>query len=471
MNTPQKSTKIVATIGPATSEEHVLKEMIEAGMNVARFNTKHADPAWHEEHIRRVLKVATELQKSIAILVDLQGPEIRVDLPQKKSFPVKKGDRVTFTSDTKTTKPKSVIVPQMVIDSLEKMKQIVLEDGACDFTVVSKAGDSLEAIANVDSDVNDRKTMNTPGTILNMPSLTQRDFGYIDHINPSLIDYVGLSFVRNKQDIEILQKELDKRKCKAEIIAKIENQSAIDNIDSIIEVADAVMIARGDLGVEVPFEQLIHWQKTIIAKCRTAAKPVITATEMLQTMIENPRPTRAEVSDVAHAVYDGTDAVMLSGETTTGKYPVKSVATQATIARFNEPHAHPIFEYVPEFDAGSAISMSAISIHENSSVDISKIICLTETGKTARLLSRFHPGVPIVALTSNDQTVRKLALSYGVTSYKIEVKPKNIDTLEEITEICKHNGIVQVGETILVIYGMEWKQPGHTNSLSLVTVS
>jgi pyruvate kinase len=346
-----------------------------------------------------------------------------------------------------------------------------LEDGACDFTVVTKEDDSLTAEANVASQVNDRKTMNTPGTILEMPSLTQRDFAYLDHIDPQLIDFVGLSFVRNKRDIEILQAELDKRNCQAEIIAKIENQSAIDNIDSIIEAADAVMVARGDLGVEVPYQELIHWQKIIIAKCRTAARPVITATEMLQSMIENPRPTRAEVSDVAHAVYDGTDAVMLSGETTTGKYPVKSVATQATIAKFNEPFAKPMFEHLPEFDSGSAISMSAISIHENSSVDISKIICLTETGKTARLISRFHPSIPVIALTSSDETVRKLVLSYGVTSHKVEIPSGTHLNLENITEICRQHQLVESGETILLVYGNDWQTPGFTNSLSLVTVS
>lgn len=465
-----KLTKIVATIGPASSTEETLSYMVEAGMNVARFNTKHADPKWHDEHIKRVLQVSEKLDTPVAILVDLQGPEIRVDLPEKKSFEVKKNEEVTFTDQTENPKPKTIFVPEMVIESLSIGDQIMLEDGAAEFVVTAKEPHVLSARAIDACSVNDRKTMNTPGVILNMPSLTARDFAYLDHIDPKNVDFVGLSFVRNKRDVEILRNELDKRNFTAAIISKIENQSAIDHIDEIIEISDAIMVARGDLGVEVPYPQLIHWQKTIIAKCRTAAKPVITATEMLESMIEKPRPTRAEVSDVAHAVYDGTDAVMLSGETTAGKYPVKAVATQATIAEYNEPFANPLFEYPPNFDRESAVSLSAISILENSSIEVDKIICLSETGQTARLLSRFHPKVPIIALTSNHKTLKELVLSYGVVAHRIDLEANKLKTYTDIIDQCREHDLVSIGETILLVYGTTWKKPGLTNSLTIMNV-
>lgn len=465
-----KLTKIVATIGPATSSENIISDLIEAGMNVARFNTKHADPKWHDEHIRRIVAIAKKSQTPVGILLDLQGPEIRIDLPEKKSFEVKKDDQVTFTHDRTVTKARTIYVPKMVIESLNLGNQILLEDGACEFVITSKDVDYVTARAVDSCTVSDRKTMNTPGVVLSMPSLTERDFAYLDHLDPEHVDFVGLSFVRNARDIEILRSELQKRNYTADIVAKIENQSALDHLDEIIAAADAVMVARGDLGVEVPYQELTHWQKTIIAKCRTAAKPVITATEMLESMIHKPRPTRAEVSDVAHAIYDGTDAVMLSGETTAGKYPVKAVATQATIANYNEQFAHTVFEQAPDFDRESAISMSAMSILLNSSVKIDKIVCLSETGRTARLMARFHPQVPIYTLTSNPRTERRLTLSYGVRPNTIEVKPSEVETYHKIIELCKERGLVTLGDTILLVYGTAWKTAGLTNSLTLIEV-
>lgn len=464
-----KLTKIVATIGPASGSEDTLKDMIQAGMNVARFNTKHADPQWHDEHIRRVLKVAKELNTTVAILLDLQGPEVRIDLPGKKSFTLAKGQEATFTEDTSVKETRTVYIPNLVIQSMNVGDQIMLEDGAAELVVTAKEPNMLRAQAVDTCTINNRKTLNTPGVILDMPSLTTRDFAYLDHIDPKLIDFVGLSFVRNTRDIDILRTELKKRSFKADVISKIENQKAIDNIDSIIEASDAIMIARGDLGVEVPFQQLIYWQKMIIAKCRSVAKPVITATEMLESMIEKPRPTRAEVSDVAHAVYDGTDAVMLSGETTAGKYPVRAVATQASIAAFNEAHTEALFECEPDFDIESAISMSAVFILENSSIVIDKIICLSEHGQTARLVSRFRPHVPIVTLTSNIDVQRKLQLSYAVESYHFTGDTQHIKTQEQIVEIAKQNQLIATGDTVLILHSPTW-QAGLTNTLTICKV-
>jgi pyruvate kinase len=468
-----KQTKIVATIGPVTETEEILEQLVVAGMNVARFNTKHSDPAWHNERIQRVRNVSDKLNKSVGILLDLQGPEIRINLPGEKAFEVKKGDSVIFTSDPKHDAKNYIIVPQTVIESMSQNDQVLLEDGACEFFIQEIAGTYFTAQAIVDCKIQHRKTMNTPGVILEMPSLTDRDYLYLDGVKPDLIDFVGLSFVRDANDVHILREELDKRGIKAGIVSKIENQAALDNIDKIIAVSDAIMIARGDLGVEVPFEELTYWQKELIIKCRNAAKPVITATQMLKSMVDSPRPTRAEVSDVANAIYDGTDAIMLSDETTIGNYPVKCVATQATIASFNETHAYlneSRVNTLEETTSESAISHAAQGILNDANFKIDKIVCLTETGKTARLLARFRGLTPINAITSNDQTKRNLSLVFGVEAYKIDMGEKRIENADTIIKECLNQGIITKGETVMFVHGTFWKHPGLTNTLSVITI-
>jgi pyruvate kinase len=467
-----KQTKIVATIGPATESEEILEQMVVAGMNIARFNTKHSDPEWHNERIKRVRNVSEKVNKAVGVLLDLQGPEIRINLPEEKAFDVKKGEEVIFTSDEKFDADNYVIVPQSVIESMSENDEVLLEDGACEFFIQEISGTHFIAQALVDCKVQHRKTMNTPGVILDMPSLTDRDYEYLDGIDSDLIDYVGLSFVRNADDVHILRREMEKRGITAGIVSKIENQAAVDNIDEIIEVSEAIMVARGDLGVEVPFEELSYWQKMIITKCRNAAKPVITATQMLKSMVENPRPTRAEVSDVANAIFDGSDAVMLSDETTIGDFPVKCVATQALISSFNEQHAYKeerATSTLGETSAESAITHAAQGVLEHANYDIDKIVCLTETGQTARLLARFRDLTPIAAITSNNETKRKLALVFGVDAYAVKMD-KKIENADEIIEKCLEEGIVSKGQTVMFVYGIDWKQPGLTNTISINTI-
>jgi pyruvate kinase len=470
-----KLTKIVATIGPATESEETLAELIKAGMNVARFNTKHADPEWHNDRIQRVYRVSQALKTPIAILLDLQGPEIRVDLPNNESFDVAADETVTLSQMDTTQTPgnKKIFVPSEVIEGLPEGSRFVLEDGACEFEIVQKTSTQLTAKAITSCTVKARKTMNTPGVVLNMPSLTDRDYTYLEGVDLSLVDYVGLSFVRDAKDIQILKQELTNKDAKAKIISKIENQKAIDNLDEIIRASDALMVARGDLGVEVAYEELIHWQKVIITKARQAAKPVITATEMLKSMVENPRPTRAEVSDVAHALYDGTDAVMLSDETTMGKHPVKAVEVQARIAAYNEQFVDNESLNL-DFDpttATSAISYSAVQLVRESALPISKIVCLTETGLTARVLASYHSEVPIHMVTSNERTVRESQLLYGVTAHLMSI-PEGMQVHSgNLLEACKNEGIVSTGETVLFIHGSIWKHPGLTNTVSVITIS
>ncbi len=375
-NHSDKLTKIVATIGPATETEEILEEIIRAGVNVARFNTKHGTPEWHHERILKVRKVEEKLGIPVAVLMDLQGPEIRINLPEEKDIAAKKGDTVFF-SNKDLDQENLVNVPQNVVDVMESGQLVLIDDGLCQLEVIKKDKNKVSARALDDFVVKHRKTMSLPGVVTDMPVLVENDYVQLDGITHNEVDYVALSFVRNRDDVLTLRKELDKRDLSAGIIAKIENQAALDNLEEIIEVSDGLMIARGDLGVEVPYEELVYWQRKMIEACREQAKPVITATHMLETMIDHPLPTRAEISDVAHAIYDRTDAIMLSGETTIGKFPLKSVETQARIAKFNERFVKQSMVECTFFDGETNIVHAASNLIITQPTEIDAVICLT----------------------------------------------------------------------------------------------
>jgi len=472
----QKATKIVATIGPATESEEIIAELIHSGMNVTRFNTKHGTPEWHSERIRRVRKVAHELNVPIGILLDLQGPEIRITIPGGEAFQIEEGGEVTFVIDGSGNNPRQPQIPKIVIETLQVGNHILIDDGLGEFEIIRKSDTEFVARALGNFPVSNRKTLNTPGVVVDQPSLIEQDLVQLDAASDDLIDYVGLSFVRNRRDIEILKEEMSKRNLHADIVAKIENQAALDNLEEIIKASDVIMVARGDLAVEVPFRELTYWQKHIINRCRQFAMPVITATQMLKSMVDNPRPTRAEVSDVAHAIYDGTDAVMLSEETTIGKFPVEAVATQAVIDEFNEKHAI-LQSLEAEYpNTGSFMTHAAISLLDDTrktenGPTIDKIVCLTETGKTAAFTARFRPQIPIYALTSKESTYRKLSIVFGVTPVVISLPIEDhLESSEKLIAEMLRLEIVSSGETILLIHGTFWKKPGLTNTLSLITI-
>lgn len=465
----QKLTKVVATLGPATETEAVMEQLIKAGMNIARFNTKHGTPEWHLERIHRVKKVAKKLGESVGVLLDLQGPEIRINLKDGEAFDLKAGEKAKFVSTEAGVKEMNI--PQIVVDAIQVGDEVSVDDGICEFKVVAKDKKSLTVEALGDFTIKHRKTMNTPGIVIDMPSLIPNDLVQLDNMTDDDIDYVGLSFVRNAKDIAILRDELKKRNLHTDVISKIENQAALDNLDEIIEASDGIMVARGDLAVEVAFEQLAYWQKLIIAKSREAGKPVITATQMLESMTFNPRPTRAEVSDVANAIYDGTDAVMLSGETTLGKYPVKCVATQAKIAAYNEPYAE---NYLWDFngeDCVSAITYAAFSLLENRGEGIDKVVLLTRTGRTAKIFSRFRPAVEVKALTANHTAYNKLALSFGIDPILMDPEFFHYQTEDELLKSLKKHKVVKVGEKVLIISSFASDlAKRRTDSLSLIDV-
>ncbi|MBQ6449724.1 pyruvate kinase [bacterium] len=463
---PQKLTKLVATIGPATETEEIIAKLIDAGMNVARFNTKHSSPEWHQERIRRVRKVAQEKHASVAILLDLQGPEIRINLPQEKPFDLIEGETCVFTYNENLDAVKKVIIPQNVVESLQVDNMILLDDGACELKVTAKNSDHLVLTALTNCTVKHRKTMNVPGVTIDMPSLVSADYAQLDGAQGTdLIDYVGLSFVRDAKDIEFLRQELDKRGLKSKIISKIETQAALDNLQEIVTASDSVMVARGDLGVEMPYEELVFWQKKIIDLCRAQAKPVITATQMLKSMTELPRPTRAEVSDVAHAIYDGTDAIMLSEETTIGKYPVRAVKTQATIAAFNEPYANENLTIKVTNDPQEAVINAAIELTETSGLEVDRLVNLTSTGHSALLAASLHPSRQVIAVTDDERVYYALSLAYAVEPV---LAPSDIasDANKTIAYL-KQQGIITPGERLIVTHGIPHRQGG-TNTMSII---
>ncbi len=467
-----KNTKIVATIGPASDSEEKIQALLRAGVNVFRFNMKHGTVDWHTERIQRAQKVADEMGVPIGILIDLQGPEIRIETPDQQPVLVEKDEVLLLAADF-VAGAKSIRVPdQRVIDGLQMGDQVLIDDGFMEFEILEKKDNVITLKALESYSVSHRKGMNLPGVHLELASLIDSDLLKLDMAAQEHVDFVALSFVRDVEDIRILREEMAKRGIKAQVMAKIENAKAIDNLDDIIAASDAVMIARGDLGIEVPFEELSYWQKTMIHKCRMAGKPVITATQMLQSMVDAPRPTRAEVSDVANAIFDGTDAIMLSGESAQGKYPALAVATMRRIAEFNEEKVSlPPLPVEGVFDQTETITHAAMSIiDEEKSFDVAAIVVFTETGTTARKLARFRPHVPIIALTEDDKVRDELCLSYGVIPLLMEFPEGDIVSVDPIIDHLKEMKVVEEGQRLLFIHGHRWREPGLTNTLSLKEV-
>ncbi len=470
-NYSDKFTKIVATIGPATESRELLRAIFKAGVDVARFNTKHGTPEWHHERILRVREVEEEMGRAVSVLMDLQGPEIRINLPDEGEFEIEEGKFAFFGFDNELDKENLIVIPENVVDVVEPGQLVLIDDGICQFEVIEKKNDYLKAVALDDFVVKHRKTLSLPGLVTDMPVLVENDYVQLDGIKHNEVDYVALSFVRDKEDVLTLREELDKRDLTAGIISKVENQAALDNLEEIIEVSDGIMIARGDLGVEVPYEELIYWQRKMIRSCREQGKPVITATHMLETMIDNPLPTRAEISDVAHAIFDRTDAIMLSGETTIGKFPVRAVEAQARIAKFNEKHVEPDLEECSYPTGEYNIAHAAANLVINQPADIDAVICLTERGKTASLIARQRPNVPVHVVTSTEEIYHKLTLYYGLIPHKVDWPEE--EELLNAAQLLKKIGQVDwlnSGERVLVLHGPAWRKPGYTNTMSIVTV-
>ncbi len=459
-----KKTKIVTTIGPSSDSAEKMEELMRAGANVFRFNMKHATVEWHEERIKLADSIAKKIGHTLGILIDLQGPEIRLETKDKAEISVAKDEVVEFHSTFKDDSVVFCLPHASIFDILNAGDELLIDDGFMEFDIQKVTPDLIVAKSRDDYRVKNRKGVNFPGKDIDLPSLIDPDLKKLDMATKNKVDFVALSFARRKKDIDILRAEMDKRGVTAAVIAKIESQQSIDNFDEVLTASDGIMIGRGDLGVEIPIEQLAYWQKQIVHKCRLAGKPVIVATQMLQSMTENPRPTRAEATDVANAVWDGTDAVMLSGETAFGKYPIKSVEAMAKIAEYNETKA-----VIPQLDFSSDTSTKAV-VSAAAMFKPSVYLIFTESGYTARLLSSYRPDARIIAVTKNHKVVEELSLSYGVQGV-VDSQPNTDFHLDkQLLAHLKAQKLINSGEQMLVIHGQHGQIAGSTNSLLLTVV-
>lgn len=466
-----KRTKIIATIGPASDSPEIIEQLIRAGVNVFRFNMKHNTIGWHRERIDRVQAIADRLKTPIGVLIDLQGPELRIETPNQKDFPVKQGEKVRICEAFQEDAPVLCLPHRTVIDTLQPGDHLLIDDGSIELVVRSHREGSILAESMTTSVIHHRKGMNIPGKTIDLPSLIDDDLTKLDLAAKGQVDFIALSFSRTKHDIEILRHEMKKRDIDARIIAKIESQAALDHLDELVDAADAVMVARGDLGIEVPIEQLAYWQKRIITMCRMKRRPVIVATQMLQSMIQNPRPTRAEATDVANAIFDGADALMLSGETAIGKYPVNVVEEMARIAQFNEIKSSGAPENLPIITCPEALANAAVALlNHQRTPKIDAVVVFTETGHTARNLAIYRINVPLIAVTDRQKTVETLTLSYGIQAYLEKFPSGPITIPNPVTTSLVTRKILKKDQTVLVIHGQNWREPGLTNALAVLTM-
>ena len=469
-----RKTKIVCTIGPACASEEILAGMCRAGMNVARLNFSHGTHEVHKTYIDLVKKVRDKLGLPIAIMLDTKGPEYRIKTFENGKITLKDGDVFTFTTEEVVGDESRVSVSYPYLtEELLVGDTILLNNGLLSFRVVEIVGNEIRTVVQCGGELSDRKSMSFPGKVMKQTYLSEQDKKDIRFGIEQGVDFIACSFVSRKQDLVDVKGYLKELGAEGvELIAKIENQSGVDNIEEISGVCDGVMVARGDMGVEIPFEQLPAIQKMLITKCRMLGKRVITATEMLESMIQNPRPTRAEISDIANAVYDGTSAIMLSGETAAGKYPVEAVKTMAKIAETTEG----TIDYKAKFyDTEFTIKSTADAISHATcgmSIDIEAkaIVACSLSGMTARMVSRFRSPVDIIGLTTDENTWRKLALSWGVMP-AIAEKFTSTDVLfYTAKKIAQTTFSLTKGDKIVITGGDTAGQSGNTNLIKVERV-
>jgi pyruvate kinase len=447
-----KHTKIVATISDRRCEVDFIRELFESGMNVVRMNSAHLA----EEGFSKIIGNVRTVSSEIGILMDTKGPEIRTTVNKDdEDLEIKTGDIIRIAGDPNgiTTSDFIYCTYGSLVKDLSVGTDLLIDDGEIDLRVIEKAESYLVCEAQNDGKLGSRKSVNIPGVRINLPSLTEKDKKNIQLAIKYNVDFIAHSFVRNKQDVLAIQEILDENLSQIKIIAKIENQEGVDNIDEILEYAYGVMIARGDLGIEVPQEKIPGIQRMLIRKCVEAKKPVIVATQMLHTMIQNPRPTRAEVTDIANAIYYRTDALMLSGETAYGKYPVEAVKTMAKIAEEAEKTKVSINDIpVPmdqNLDATSFLAQQAV--RGASLLNAEAIVTDSYTGKTARNLAAFRGKNPVYAICYKERTVRQLALSYGVFPIYQEIRKSTRVYLVSALKMLKQRTLLNGSETIIYL--------------------
>lgn len=465
-----KMTKVVCTIGPKTESVEMLTKLVESGMNVMRLNFSHGDFEEHGTRIKRIREVMEKTGKNIGILLDTKGPEIRTGkLEGGKDILLEAGNKITITTDYSYVGNKdkiSVSYPGIVND-LKSGNVVLLDDGLVGLEVDSIKGNEIVCTIRNTGELGETKGVNLPGVSVGLPALAEKDIADLKFGCEQGVDFVAASFIRKASDVAEVRKVLDENGgANIKIIPKIENQEGVDNFDEILELSDGIMVARGDLGVEIPAEEVPFVQKMMIRKCNAAGKPVITATQMLDSMIRNPRPTRAEAGDVANAILDGTDAVMLSGESAKGKYPVEAVQMMASISKRTDEFKkfkNPIVPKTGTVTVTEAISIGAVE--STQILDAKLIICWTKSGRAARMLRKYGPTVPIIALTDSEQTARQLSLVRGVRAYVEKNLDKTDDFFERAKEVAAKHEEVQRGELVVLVTGIS--ETGTTNTFKV----
>ena len=476
-----KHTKIVATIGPASRDPETLREMIRAGMNVARINFSHGDHRAHGETIDHIRRIADVEGSVVAILCDIQGPKIRIGGLQDEPLMLDIGDSITLTTDAVIGANGLVSLPHPeFVQDIRAGTTLLLDDGNLQFHVTAADGRNLVCDVVVGGALKSRKGVSAPNARLTLSAITEKDRADIEFALAKRCDYIAMSFVRSANDIRELKALMEQKGQDAAVIAKIEMGEALENIEDIIRVCDGIMVARGDLGLETPAEEVPFHQKRIIKLCNAAAKPVITATQMLESMTDNPRPTRAEASDVYNAILDGTDAIMLSAESASGSYPVRSVEVMSEIASIAERN----MENFGAPGAGGDIDQGAgRSDHEDISIAISKatsdisqvikpkaIVTTSMSGYTTRRVAKERPSTPILCMTPNTTTQRRMALVWGVVPLHVD-EFTTIDEMVSITIRAAHDkGLVQRGDRLVIIAGVPFGIDGQTNLIKIHTV-
>lgn len=470
----ERRVKIVATIGPATNTLEGLEKAILSGMNVARLNFSHGSHEMHSSVIDNLRSLTRKWNAPVSILQDLQGPKIRVGKFEGGSIELTEGEKVTITTEDVLGKPG--LIPsdfKALATTIAEGQKILLDDGLIELKAISVKPPLVEAEVIYGGTLKDRKGMNVPGASLPIEAMTEKDLRDLEFGLSKGVDYVALSFVRQGSDILRLRDLINQSKPGTKIVAKIEMLEALHNLEEIIHLSDAVMVARGDLAIEVGQSQLPNVQKRIIRLANAANKPVITATQMLDSMIENPRPTRAEITDIANAVIDGSDALMLSAETASGKYPFRSLRTMHEIITEVETTSDELYydisledEFldVPEAIAASA-SLTAMKVRA------SALVCLSTTGKTAAMIAGFRPKVPIIAITHSIDPLNRMELVWGIQTYKIRPYQTSEEALSQIEELLVKIGIVQKGDKVVVTMGTPVQQGAKTNSIRVYNVT
>ncbi|MFQ6043866.1 MAG: pyruvate kinase [Candidatus Poribacteria bacterium] len=465
-----KRAKIICTLGPASESPEVIKALIEVGMDVARLNFSHDTREAFVRRIKLIRQISTEMNKTVAILQDLSGPKLRIGRISQEPALLTPGNPFALTVRPVAGDEREVSITYHNLPGEVKIGDtIFLADGQLELKVISVSNADINCEVVAGGELTSNKGIHVPGVSLSTPAVTEKDIDDLRFGIQQGVDWVALSFVRNREDVLTARQVLKESQADIPIIAKIEKREALYNIDEIIQVVDGLMVARGDLGLEIPIREIPAAQKRIIKKANAVGIPVITATQMLESMIENPRPTRAEVTDIANAIFDGTDAVMLSGETAIGKYPVQATRIMDEVAGGAEDNIDYIQlfqqkQITPDYhDIADAISHAACHVALN--VGAKAIICCTRSGQTARMVAKYRPHAPIIVVSASEEVLRRLVLLWGVFPLKIEPAEDTDDMIAKAKLAALKSGLANRGDTIVIVAGIPIDIPGTTNTI------